>query len=117
MDGGLGGSRNLTRIGASSGTAVKSFHIGAEQAVKALADLPGTKHDIGGPPEKFCIDAFPVVHGQGMGLLLTVHGQFTEGTSFLTTFRCYLTLTLFILLSAFGQSVRKGSDHLTGPSC
>ncbi|KAF8220952.1 NTF2-like protein [Tricholoma matsutake] len=87
MDGGMGGSRNLTRIGTGAGTAVKSFHIGAEQAVKALADLPATKHDIGGPPEKFCIDSFPVVHGQGMGLLLTVHGQFTEvGTEGIRSF-------------------------------
>jgi len=78
MEGGLGGSRNLTRIGTGAGTVVKSLHIGAEQAVKALIDLPGTRHDIGGPPEKFCIDSFPVAHGGGMGLLLVVHGQFTE---------------------------------------
>jgi len=87
MDGGIGGSRNLVRIGTGAGNAVKSFHVGAEQAVSALADLPGTKHDIGGPPEKFSIDSFPVVHGQGMGLLLTVHGQFTEvGTEGIRSF-------------------------------
>lgn len=73
------GSRNLTRINGGFDRTVKSLHIGAEDAVKALMELPRTKHDIGGPPEKFCLDSFPVVHGQGMGLLLTVHGQFTEG--------------------------------------
>ena len=58
---------------------VKSLHIGATDIVKTLAELPGTKHDISGPPEKFCLDSFPVVHGDDTGLLLTVHGQFTEG--------------------------------------
>lgn len=53
--------------------------MGSEQVMKALTSLPPTSHDIGGPAEKFCLDSFPVPHGQSMGLLLTVHGQFTEG--------------------------------------
>lgn len=77
-----GGSRNLNRIGGGLEKTVKSLHVGAEEAMKAMAALPGTKHDIGGPPEKFCIDSFPVPHGQGMGLLLAIHGQFTEGLCF-----------------------------------
>ena len=53
--------------------------MGSEQVLKALTSLPSTSHDIGGPAEKFSLDSFPVPHGQSMGLLLTVHGQFTEG--------------------------------------
>lgn len=78
LNGGAGGSRNLTRIGGGFDKTVNSLHVGGEQTVKAVLELPETKHDIGGPPEKFCLDSFPVVHGQGMGLLLTVHGQFAE---------------------------------------
>ncbi|KAG5644653.1 hypothetical protein DXG03_008035 [Asterophora parasitica] len=74
-----GGSRNLSRINSDFDRALQSLHIGAQEAVTAIVALPATKHDISGPPEKFCLDSFPVVHGQGMGLLLTVHGQFTEG--------------------------------------
>ncbi|KAG6860431.1 hypothetical protein C0995_011199 [Termitomyces sp. Mi166 len=73
-----GGSRNLQRVGNNFDRALSSLHVGAEDAVKALVALPGTKHDITGPPERFCLDSFPVVLGHGMGLLLTVHGQFTE---------------------------------------
>ncbi|KAG6840672.1 hypothetical protein C0991_005177 [Blastosporella zonata] len=81
------GSRNLLRVATRFDRALTSLHIGADDAVKALSELPGTKHDITGPPEKFCLDSFPVVHGQGMGLLLTVHGQFTEvGTEGLRSF-------------------------------
>ena len=80
LTGGAGGSRNLNRIGGGLDKAVQSLHIGGEATVKALANLPKTRHDIGGPPEKFSLDSFPVAHGQGMGLLLTLHGQFTEGT-------------------------------------
>lgn len=76
LAGGLGGSRNLSKLNAEK--QIKSLHVGNDQILKALLDLPSTNHDIGGPPEKFCLDAFPVVHGNGMGLLLTVHGQFTE---------------------------------------
>ncbi|RDB26344.1 mRNA export factor mex67 [Hypsizygus marmoreus] len=82
-----GGSRNLTRISGGFDRTVKSLHIGAPDVVKTLVELPGTKHDISGPPEKFCLDSFPVMHGQGMGLLLTVHGQFTEvGTEGIRSF-------------------------------
>ncbi|KAG6816643.1 hypothetical protein H0H87_004389 [Tephrocybe sp. NHM501043] len=82
-----GGSRNLSRVGTDFDRSLSSLHIGAEDAVKALCKLPGTKHDITGPPEEFCLDSFPVVHGQGMGLLLTIHGQFTEvGTEGLRSF-------------------------------
>ncbi|KAG6888995.1 hypothetical protein C0992_006816 [Termitomyces sp. T32_za158] len=73
-----GGSRNLQRVGTDFDRALNSLHVGAEDAIKALVALPGTKHDITGPPEKFCLDSFPVLLGQGTGLLLTVHGQFTE---------------------------------------
>jgi len=82
-----GGSRNLSRINLDFERALKSLHVGAESAVKALTALPATKHDISGPPEKFSLDSFPVVHGQGMGLLLSVHGQFTEvGTEGIRSF-------------------------------
>jgi len=57
---------------------VKSMHIGGDAIVKAIESLPGTRHDITGPPEKFVLDAFPVPLGAGMGLLVSVHGQFTE---------------------------------------
>jgi len=61
--------------------------VGSEQVMKALASLPPTRHDIGGPAEKFSLDSFPVPHGQSMGLLLTVHGQFTEvGTGGIRSF-------------------------------
>jgi nuclear RNA export factor len=73
------GSRNLSRIGGDPTKTLEELHMGSEQVLKALTSLPLTSHDIGGPAEKFCLDSFPVPHGQSMGLLLTVHGQFTEG--------------------------------------
>lgn len=72
------GSRNLSRVGGDAQKMLGNLHIGGDQIVKVLANLPATKHDISGPPEKFCLDSFPVPHGQSMGLLLVVHGQFTE---------------------------------------
>lgn len=72
------GSRNLNRIGGDPRKTLENLHIGGDQIVKILVNLPATRHDISGPPEKFCLDSFPVPHGQNMGLLLTVHGQFTE---------------------------------------
>ncbi len=72
------GSRNLNRIGGDPRKTLENLHIGGDQIVKVLVNLPATRHDISGPPEKFCLDSFPVPHGQNMGLLLTVHGQFTE---------------------------------------
>ena len=84
------GSRNLSRIGGDPIKTLEELHMGGEQVMKALTSLPPTRHDIGGPAEKFCLDSFPVPHGQSMGLLLTVHGQFTEGMCYLyriVTFR------------------------------
>ncbi|KAJ3499371.1 hypothetical protein NLJ89_g10107 [Agrocybe chaxingu] len=75
------GSRNLIRIGGDPQKTLGNLHIGGEQIVKVLGNLPPTRHDIGGPPEKFCLDSFPVPHGQSMGLLLTIHGEFTEVSS------------------------------------
>ncbi|KAH9481760.1 mRNA export factor mex67 [Psilocybe cubensis] len=72
------GSRNLNRIGSDPQKTLQNLHVGADQIVQAMRNMPPTAHDILGPSEKFCIDAFPVMHGQSMGLLLTVHGQFTE---------------------------------------
>jgi nuclear RNA export factor len=76
LAGGDGGSRNLTRIAGGLEKTLESLHVGAENVVKAIIDLPSTKHDLNGPPENFCVDAFPVLEGQR--LMLNVHGQFTE---------------------------------------
>jgi nuclear RNA export factor len=85
LAGGEGGSRNLTRIAGGLEKTVESLHIGAEDVVKAIVNLPITKHDLNGPPENFCVDAFPVLEGQR--LLLNVHGQFTEcGTEGIRSF-------------------------------
>lgn len=103
LTGGAGGSRNLSRITGGLEKAVESLHIGGEATVKALVNLPKTRHDIGGPPEKFCLDSFPVAHGQGMGLLLTLHGQFTEaGTEGIRSFD-----RTFILAPAVEESRAK----------
>lgn len=75
---GLGGSRNLSRMGGNADKMEKTLHMGGEAAVQAMADLPSTKHDVAGSPEKFCIDAWPVTHGEGTALFMAVHGQFTE---------------------------------------
>ena len=75
------GSRNLNRIGSDPQKLLTNLHIGGEAIVKVLSNLPQTTHDIAGPPEKFSLDSFPVPHGQGMGLLLMIHGQFTESES------------------------------------
>ncbi|TFK62148.1 NTF2-like protein [Pluteus cervinus] len=80
-DEGNGSSRNLSRIGGGLDKTIKSLHIGPEAILKALSNLPGTIHEIDGPPEKFCVDAFPIPHGPGMGLLLVIHGQFTEAAT------------------------------------
>ncbi|KAF8969136.1 hypothetical protein BDZ97DRAFT_1796150 [Flammula alnicola] len=81
------GSRNLSRISGDPQKTLGNLHIGGDQIVKVLANLPTTRHDISGPPEKFCLDSFPVPHGQSMGLLLIVHGQFTEtGTGGIRSF-------------------------------
>ena len=56
----------------------KSLHIGNEQIIKAICDLPKTLHDIVGAPDKFCVDAWPVVHGDTTNLFISMHGQFSE---------------------------------------
>ena len=70
------GGRNLIKAG--DYRTVRTLHIGPEQIIKCLDVLPTTVHDISGPGEKFCLDAFPVALGQTMGLLLCVHGEFME---------------------------------------
>ncbi|KDQ57204.1 hypothetical protein JAAARDRAFT_35810 [Jaapia argillacea MUCL 33604] len=74
---GEGGSRNLSRMAGGVEKMVKSLHVGSEDALKSMMDLPKTKHDVGGAPEKFCLDAWPV----GTSLFVCVHGQFTEQPS------------------------------------
>lgn len=76
LTGGNGGSRNLTRMGGAVGKTLKSLHIGAEEALKALLDLPATTHDVASAPDQFCVDAWPV--GGGDRLLITLHGQLIE---------------------------------------
>ncbi|KAJ8481246.1 hypothetical protein ONZ45_g15371 [Pleurotus djamor] len=73
-----GGSRNLSRGNIVLDKQFKSLHVGGAEIVKSVLALPGTKHDIAGPPEKFCVDSFPVPHGDAVGLLLVVHGEFVE---------------------------------------
>ena len=85
--GGEGGSRNLSRIAGGLEKTVESLHIGAENVVKAIVDLPGTRHDINGPAENFSVDAFPVLDGQK--LLINVHGQFTEGEDLIKRFQTF----------------------------
>ncbi|KAI9000551.1 NTF2-like protein [Trametes punicea] len=78
LSGGLGGSRNLGRMTGGLQKVTQSLHLGNEQAVKAMADLPATRHDVAGSPEKFSVDAFPIKQGERTNLLITVHGQFAE---------------------------------------
>ena len=73
-----GGSRNLSWLHGAGEQMMRTLHVDQEAAVKAMTALPGTKHDIGGSPEKFVVDAFPVSHGEGQALFVTIHGQFTE---------------------------------------
>lgn len=75
-----GGSRNLGRVSELARVA-ESLHIGSQEAVKAMAALPRTKHDVAGSPEKFSVDAFPVQQGEETNLLVTLHGQFVERKS------------------------------------
>ncbi|TFK46129.1 NTF2-like protein [Heliocybe sulcata] len=78
LAGGHGGSRNLSRMAGGLDKMVKSLHVGSEEAVRAMCALPGSRHDVAGSPEKFCVDAWPVGEGAGMSLFTSVHGQFTE---------------------------------------
>ena len=79
LNNGSGGSRNLSRMGGGLDRMVKSLHFGPEEIVRAMEDLPVTKHDVAGAAEKFCIDAWPVGAGEQMMLFLCVHGEFAEG--------------------------------------
>lgn len=72
------GSRNLNRLQGTLDKSVKSLLMGSDSIVSTVGKLPGTRHDITGPAEKFCLDTSPVPLGTGMGLLVSVHGQFTE---------------------------------------
>ncbi|KAI1797343.1 NTF2-like protein [Ganoderma leucocontextum] len=72
-----GGSRNLGRLNELTRVA-QSLHLGNQEAVKAMAALPQTRHDVAGSPEKFSVDAFPVRQGEQTNLLVTLHGQFVE---------------------------------------
>lgn len=110
----IGGSRNLHRIGGGDKT-VKSLHIGPDEIIKCMNKLPGTKHDIAGPADKFCIDSFPVAHGVGMGLLLAVHGQFAESPSIRST--CLLSLVTDVETRSFLQALQRGYDRLIAHSC
>jgi nuclear RNA export factor len=79
LNGGKGGSRNLDRLRGGLDRVVNTLHVGSEAVMQAMMDLPGTKHDIGGPPDEFCVDAFPVPQGEVMNLLVSIHGRFAEG--------------------------------------
>lgn len=58
---------------------VQSLHVGPEEIVKAMSALPGTRHEITGAIDKYCIDAWPVGQGDTMLLFLCIHGEFAEG--------------------------------------
>lgn len=114
IDGGNGGSRNLLRLGAGRGKAAKTLHVGNQEAVKAMVDLPATQHDISSSPDKFCVDAWPVPHGEDMSLFVTLHGQFTERMSFLSNRES--ELELIILGSLIDQCHQKVFGRLTALS-
>lgn len=78
LNGGKGGSRNLSRMAGGGEKLVKTLHVGGEEAVKAMVELPSTKHDVSSAPEKFCVDAWPISHAGATALFMTLHGQFTE---------------------------------------
>lgn len=81
-------SRNLERLGSTgrvgADKAVDFMQTGPEAIMKALSQFPVTKHDMG-KPDKFCVDAFPMVGVLGGGiygtdaLFINVHGEFAEG--------------------------------------
>lgn len=76
------GSRNLSRVLNDPVKMMADLHVGPDDIVRSFKALPKTHHDITGPAEKFSLDAFPVPHGTSTGLLVIVHGQFTEGKFF-----------------------------------
>lgn len=72
------GSRNLNRISGEVQN-IKYLNVGWTAIQEAISKLPATRHEIAGPPENFCLDAFPVaLGGESMGLMVNVHGQFAE---------------------------------------
>ena len=81
LNGGNGGSRNLSRVGNVDKMA-QSLHLGRENVLQSILGLPRTKHDIAGSPSAFCLDCWLT----GTTLFVTVHGQFIEGTSFFVEF-------------------------------
>lgn len=66
------------RLAHSHEKQVQRLLLGGEAIAAYVSTLPLTKHDISGPAEKFCVDCFPVAQGGMMGLLVMVHGEFTE---------------------------------------
>lgn len=72
-----GGSRNLDKMGGSLEKTVKTLHIGNKDVIKAMSQLPSTKHDLAAA-DKFILDAWPVGAGEDARLFVTVHGQFEE---------------------------------------
>lgn len=95
-------SRNLNRLaGGSVDRLVKSLHVGNEEIVKAMAELPTTKHDVAGSPEKFCIDAWPVQQGDSPQLFVTIHGQFEEEPS-----RCVMSFDRSFILAPAAEGSR-----------
>lgn len=82
------------RLAQSHEKQVQRLFIGGEAITNYVSTLPMTKHDISGPPEKFCVDCFPVAHGGMMGLLVMVHGEFTE-RAYRQAWRFFQTLTRF----------------------
>ncbi|KZT73128.1 NTF2-like protein [Daedalea quercina L-15889] len=97
-----GGSRNLIRLaGGSVNKLVSSLHVGNEEIVKAMAELPTTKHDVAGTPERFCIDAWPVQQGDSPQLFVTIHGQFEEEPS-----RCVMSFDRSFILAPVPEGSR-----------
>ena len=88
----------------------KTLHIGNQEAVKAMMDLPATRHDITSSPDKFCLDAWPVQHGEGTSLFVTLHGQFTERMFFFSSTIPVLDLMQWPLIN---QCHQKGFGRLT----
>lgn len=73
-----GGSRNLNRPQVGLDKMLEALHQGPAEIARAQVALPETKHDVQGSADKFAVDSFPVPHGQGTALLLTIHGEFME---------------------------------------
>lgn len=95
LQGGLGGSRNLSRLAGGLEKMTKTLHIGSVQIIEAMTNLPATRHEITSSPDRFCVDAWPIPHGEGMGLFVTLHGQFTEGESFSSVNKAYYWCLMF----------------------